>query len=247
MRVLLTRSAANCRNSASRLEAAGHAAVVLPLLAYVPLATALPQGRFDAVAFTSAAGVESAVQYLARHGDAADLLVTPAYCVGKATAQAALEAGFERIVTGTGGGTALARLIASNAPKWTANPSLLHFAGTDKAFDFSAGLAGWRVVEMTGYEAQLLDPGKLALEASLAVAQAILLYSPRTAAHLAEISIRHGNAGQLAGLTLIAISEKTARALQALVQADVLVAARPDEAAMIELLSGISPANIGQR
>ncbi len=231
MRVLLTRSAENCRKSAARLGNAGHAGVILPMLEYVPTGENFPEGNFDAVVLTSAAAVVCIDQ------PEAGLLAIAAYCVGETTAIAAREAGFLNVIAGPGDASELARLIAGSG----AGGKLLYPAPLHKAFDFAAALSGWQVCEFALYEARLIDPGKTELETALRQSDAVFLYSPRMAAHLSEIASAHSLVELLGGLTLVAISEKTAHALRAPANGRILVASHPSEASMIGLLSRIAP------
>ncbi len=234
MRVLLTRSADNCSKTAARLAAVGHGCVILPMLVYVETGENWPDGRFDAVVFTSAAAVQGAERHINARPGAKGLLSVTAYCVGEASALAAREAGFVNVIAGPGDSHQLAELIALSG----SGGNLLYPAPVHKAFDFASALAGWQVSEFALYEARLTDPGRQALEAALRQSDALFVYSPRMAAHLSKIMHGHGLLGQLGNLTLIAISEKTALAFGEAAGIEFHVPGEPSEASMIGLLSG---------
>ena len=230
--VLLLREHDRCEESASRLRLAGHEAVILPLLEYVDTGTALPPGPLDAVAFTSAA----ALSVLARRDGALEpLLGLPALCVGHATADAAHAAGFGRVEQAGGDGESLARLVSTRSVR-DGLQAILYPAPVHRAFDLAASVPQAGIVAVEVYEAVLRDPGDEELDAALARSQAVFLHSPRTASHFAGLLLRKGTRSISAGLTLIAISEKTARAAREVLDLPVLVAGAPEEDAMIALL-----------
>jgi uroporphyrinogen-III synthase len=101
MRVLVTRPAENAGPVVRALEAAGHQALLSPLLAPEAVPWTLPAGRFDGVIATSAA-----VFRLGGPGLTA-LTKLPLLAVGTATGDAARTAGFREVTEGTGGVAAL--------------------------------------------------------------------------------------------------------------------------------------------
>ncbi|EMD83981.1 uroporphyrinogen-III synthase [Pacificimonas flava] len=117
MRILVTRPAAQAAATAARLRAAGHEAMIAPLVEVRPVRWTLPQGAFDALVATSANA------FLA--GMPVPLPDLPLYAVGKATATAARAAGFTDVRTGPGGGAApLYRQMEAEGVR-----SALHLAG----------------------------------------------------------------------------------------------------------------------
>ncbi len=235
MKVLITRAAENAARTAAALESRGHSAVVLPIFNYRDLGAPVPQGPFGALAFTSAQAVRVLAGRLAAGEAQRDLYRTPAFCVGEATAEAARIAGFDPAIAAGGTGEELARVIAEHGGE-LAPPRLLYPAPRHKAFELSGALPGLQVVEMPAYEAAEEDPGGAALREAISRADATFIYSPRSAYHLFELARRHACMDNLTRLTLIAISEKTARSVPQAAQAHVLVAAEPDERAMLALL-----------
>jgi len=233
MRVLVTRDAATAKRSAARLAAAGHEAVVLPLVAYRDRPFVIPPGPHAAIAFTSARAPGALLRGTAL--DASDLLPLPCYCVGPETIAAARRAGFSRVMVGEGDAAALAARIARDRPG-----PMLYPSAENRAFDLAAalGAAGIAVDEIAVYGADLPDPGAAAFRAALAQCDggAALLYSRRTALQLVALAARHERVGRLAALRLIAISPAVASAMPAPLRGSIRVAATPDEPAMLAAL-----------
>ena len=123
---LLTRPAAQSARFAAQLHQvfAQSVIVISPLLQTRYFTPPLPKGPFDAVIFTSQAGVDAA-QRLHAHS-----LPKRAYCVGPATQSLAQLAGFD--ARGTVGDLSdLIRLIQTDAP----NDRLLYLRGADVTAD----------------------------------------------------------------------------------------------------------------
>jgi uroporphyrinogen-III synthase len=230
--VLITRTAERCEATAAKLAARGHEAVALPLSRYVDTDDPFPRGRHDAIAFTSAAAVESIARRIASAQAERYLLSRPAWCVGYATATAARLHGFADIRSGGRDGATLARMI-SDAYSGGAGVRILLPMQQNVAFDIAAAIPGLETAAMIAYKVVEIDPGRDRLEAALARSDAAFAYSPASARNLLAVSERHGLLEQLVRLTLIAISEKTADVLRKLERAEIKVAKSPDEDAMI--------------
>lgn len=244
MRVLLTRAREQGEKTARKLAAAGHQAIILPLMTYRDTDENLPGGRFDAIAFTSSEALRSLARRIDADPSLSGLREVPAFCVGAATAKACRAAGFRDVHSADGDAAALADLMARSGFA-VQNPIVLYPAQPNRSNDLGALLPGFDVREFTAYVAEPFDPGpKLFLEAILG-SDAVFLYSQRSASHFADLLLSHVEAAFAKRLTLIAISEKTARAItdsRSLVANEgglrVAVAASPDENAMISLLAG---------
>jgi len=235
VRVLITRTADRCEATAARLEARGHQAVVLPLSRYVDTQEPIPPGEHDAIAFTSAAGVESIARRIRRSNEQEYLLSLPVWCVGAATASAAHRIGFKDVRTAGGDGAALARSILQ---AYSGIPGMRILLPTQEnvSFDIKAALPGLETAAMVAYRVVGLDPGREKLASALGQADVVFAYSPASASHLVALCENHGLAEGLMRLTLVAISEKTAAVLGKHDRAAVRVAQSPDEDAMIRQL-----------
>ena len=207
VRVLVTRPEPAASRTAARLRAAGHQAVVAPLLVPRAVDWSIPPGDWRAVAFTSAVAPA-----LGGAGLAA-LTARPAYTVGAATGDAALAAGFGDVRVARGDASAVfARAAADGIVR------LLHLAGADR----SAAVVphGLTVAAVTVYAADLAD----ALPAD--GWDVALLYSTRTAAHFATLFD-----GDRARVAVAALSPGVAAVLGG-GWASVAVAAEPTELAL---------------
>jgi len=240
MRVLLTRTADRCERTSRKIAALGHAAVTLPLGAIDAIGGPIPALAFDAIAFTSAVSPPLLARRIASQPDMGYLFDVPVWCVGKATAFSAREAGFSDVREGAGDAAALAALVAHAYSRAAPGTRLLCPVQLHPAFDLAAALTGLETAVMPLYRIAEIDPGPDRLAEALGQSDAVFLYSPRSAAHLARIAREYGLEETLMGLTLIAISEKTAQALGIRKPALIAVAETPDEDAMIRLLAKLA-------
>ena len=170
--LLVLRPEPGAAATAAAARALGFAVIVAPLFTVVPLAWTLPSERPQAVLMTSANA--------ARHGGTAlaGLTGLPLYAVGEATAAAARDAGFSRIVVGAEGVDAI---VARARQDGVAH--LLHLAGRDHR---SAGESGVilerRIVYASDAVTSLPGDARAALPDAIA-----LLHSPRAAALFATL------------------------------------------------------------
>lgn len=237
MHLLLTRPEPDNEALAARLRAAGHRVSIAPMLEI----GALGGGPIDDRA---AAGILLGSANAVRHGAARlarrDL---PVWCVGEATATAAAAAGFCHVRVGGGDGAALARLVIGQARP--GDGPLLYPCGTERRPEPERALvqAGFRVEAIPVYEAREAAglPGSVAESLARGDIDAVLLYSPRTARRFAGLVA----AEALAGLDVAVLSPAVAGALG---DADgrVLIASRPDEAALLEALAAATGADFGR-
>lgn len=235
MRVIVTRPEPAASRTARRLRELGHEPVLAPLLLMrvEQVAPVAPAG-FDAVAFTSAAAAEA----LSRQPWRTALLGLPSFAVGEATAQAARRLGFAHVVAAGGDAQALAERIAADLPG--RGGRLLHLCGTHRAGDLAALLApaGISVERRVLYrmEAVRALPATLAAAVREGRVDCVLLYSPRTAATYVELVAR-ASADSLRVLPHLALSRAVAAPLAAAGFADVRVAAKPTEDALLAALA----------
>lgn len=203
-RCLVLRPEPGAAATVARLEAAGLAAMAMPLFATRAIAWAPPDpADFDALLITSANAIRFAGAGLAR------LAHLPVVAVGAASAAAAQAAGLVICHTGTGDA---ASAVAGAAPM-----RLLHLAGRDR-------VAVPGVTAVTVYAAEALPPpAGLATAAQGAVA---LLHSARAARRLAAL-IEMPATTRIAAISA-AVAAAAGRGWEA-----VAVAARPDDAALV--------------
>jgi uroporphyrinogen-III synthase len=232
MRILVTRPEPDASQLAGILVAAGHEAVVEPLMHIeFEAKPALDLAGVQGVLLTSANGARALAQ-ATEHRD------IPLYCVGAASAQQAADDGFTNITNAQGDVSDLAALVHHHCAP-AAGP-LVHVAGSVVAGDLAGQLAtvGFETRREVLYRAvtatmlsdatqQLMRDGSL---------DAVMLFSPRTAKTFASLV---GNAhleGACAALDLLCLSQAVADVLVALPCRSVRVAERPVSEAIIALL-----------
>jgi uroporphyrinogen-III synthase len=229
MRVLVTRPRDDAETTAAKLTALGHAPVIAPLMEirFHDGGMIALDGE-QAILATSANGVRA----IARRSARRDI---PLFAVGRQTAQAAREAGYLAVRSADGDGPALARATLQWAKP--EDGALVHAAGAQTKGDLAATLSaqGFSVRTEILYEA--VPAGAFPAEAEQALRtgalDAVLLYSPRGARTFATL------AAGLSCRTVMAacISQATADALAGLDFRDVAVARKPDQDALLALLT----------
>jgi len=214
MRLWITRTRPAARDTADRLAALGHDPVIAPLLAVRVLAGEGPAPAHAALAFTS----RNAVAVWA--GISPDRAL-PVFCVGDATAEAARAVGFTDVRSASGDAGDLAALIRDAAP----GPVLV--PGPARPAADLAALVGpdVPVLPRAVYETVEADI------AAPAPVDGILFHSARAAATFAR-----NHAASAPGRVALALSEAVAEPLMALGFAEVRIAARPDEDALLDTL-----------
>lgn len=231
-RVLLTRPRADSQRLAGLLSARGYQVLIDPLLEIEPLQAAEPDlAGVQAIVVTS----RHAVPALARLGSTH----LPVYCVGEATAERASALKTARIVTGPGDAVGLATLMLERLrPE---DGRILHLAGADIRPELSAMLEprGFTLTRVIVYRARAA--GTLSDAASQALGRqdldAVLLFSPRTAAVFAALTAGYDRTG----IQALCMSANVAAALDPAGFARVRIATRPDEQALLDLLEAPAP------
>ena len=232
MHVLITRPEPDASRTAIRLVALGHNPLVDPLLKVEPISFDLPEGSFAAIAATSA----NALRIAAGNRRIARVRELPLFVVGTHTAEAAREAGFEEIAVAEGDARVLAHLIGSKLERGS---RVLHLAGEERAQDLgellvSAGIAIEVVVLYRTRPVVDLSPVTIAALKSGSI-DAVLHYSPRSARNFLALALKARLGESLRQPRHLCLSEAVAAPLAA-AGAQVEVAARLDEAALLELL-----------
>jgi uroporphyrinogen-III synthase len=233
LRILLTRPSSDAARTAARLTALGHRVLIDSLIAIEPVAIGKPPaGPFAAVAVTSA----NAVRVAGGMDQLAFLRSLPLYAVGTRTGETASAAGFSNVITADGDAAALARLLASRIKPAA---RVLYLAGEERARDLAVLLApaGIAVETVVLYRARPAVEFSAATRAALASASldAVLHYSPRSAAIFVALAEQKGLETEVIGLRHLCLSVAVAAPLVAL-GAKVEIAPRPEEAALVDLL-----------
>lgn len=218
--VAVTRPQPQADGTAALLRAAGYRVTLAPLLVLERLGDGGSATGFAALAFTS----RTAPMLLASRGDLHRL---PVFAVGDATAEEARRAGFADVTSAGGTADDLLALV-----RRAATGRVLHLAGEEQRGDLverlgTAGIAAERRAIYRMVEAAAL-PG--------AVADAVLLYSPRSARIFASLAA--GTAWE--GVPCVAISAAAAEAVR--LRHPVRVAREPTEPAMLAALGKVAAA-----
>ncbi|QUD86990.1 uroporphyrinogen-III synthase [Phenylobacterium montanum] len=220
-RLWVTRAQPQAAATARRIEALGLMAVVQPVLAVVPIEADLDLSGADALAFTS----QAAVAAFAAQSEARALRAFP---VGTATAAALRAAGFPRVEApppqGDVHGLAKSIATADSRPRLVFNPT-----AEEPAADLGALLAdsGIEVRSTPVYRTV-----RTHLAAPPEPIDGFLIHSAKAAAAVADVVLPEA-AGRL---TAYVISEAAAAGLRQRGFGRILLAERPEEASLLELI-----------
>lgn len=223
--VWITRAQPAADASAERVRALGHTPIVVPLL----VVENVPDPGLDlrgvgALAFTSANGVRA----YAGLDDRRDFTV---FAVGQATAKAAREAGFSRILSTDGDVAALAQGVA--ARRTEIKGEVLNPGAEEPAGDLIGALAEWKVParRLVLYGTRRADLGD-ADRAAVAGADVALVYSPKGAEALAAaLAVQPAP-----GLRILGLSRAVLEPLADTPAAAKVSAPFPLEAALLNLI-----------
>lgn len=235
MRALVTRPAEDAERIAGPLRHRGIDVLTEPLLVVTPAAAA-DVDLSDVAAFlmTSANGVRALTTAL---GDDPWAHRLPAFCVGDQTARVAEEAGFTRVFSAGGDVHSLAALVTKSFR--TDAGTLLHVAGSKVAGDLKGTLeaAGFTVRRTVLYESR--KAAALSADTHRALADrtvdAVLLYSPRTAAAFATLAKKAELSEALTSLSAYCLSQAVADQLADLPLARVRVSAEPTQDSLLAI------------
>ncbi|HUI18366.1 MAG TPA: uroporphyrinogen-III synthase [Alphaproteobacteria bacterium] len=233
MRVLITRPREEAQALAALLAARGIDTLIDPLLEIksAPPA-ALPLEGVQALLFTSANGLRAFAERQATR-------TLPVYAVGARTAELARSLGFTTVESADGAAADLARLVQARLdPR---GGTLLHCAGAVVKDELAALLlaAGFAVRRTVLYEAIPAAALLPATERALATGAlaAVLFFSPRTAATFVSLARAAGLDSACAHLSAVCLSPAVAEEAGALAWRRRLTAARPEQSALLELVS----------
>jgi uroporphyrinogen-III synthase len=167
-RLLVLRPRPGADATARRARAIGLSPVIAPLFAVRQIDWHPPDpADFDAVLMTSANAARHGGQELFRY------FKLPLFAVGNATAQAALDAGFAKVVVGRGDGAAVVALAVARRRK-----RLLHLTGREHV-EFDGGEAS--IEQRVVYASEAVDGLPSAAADALRAGAVALLHSARAA------------------------------------------------------------------
>ena len=233
-RILITRPREDAEPLATLLAGHGIESMIEPLMrAEILPGEALDLDGVQALIATSANGVRAFASRDPRR-------CLPVCAVGDATARAARAEGFAEVASAAGEVEALAEMIIGGHDP--ANGAFLHVAGTVSAGDLGGRLQarGFAYRRAVLYEMRVADalsaPAREALAARML--SGAVLYSPRTAALFADLVDAHGLATACASLRAYCLSSAVAERVARLPFAARIIAARPDQPAMLAAILG---------
>jgi len=185
-KVIVLRPEPGASETVNRVKARGLDALALPLFAIEPIKWSAPEpGAFDALLLTSANALRFGAEQLA------SLRGLPVHAVGKATAEAARDAGFDIASSGDAG---IERLLGS----LEADLKLLHLCGEDR----TEAEARQDITAVPVYRSRMIEP---APDVGVAKGQIVLVHSQRATRRFAElVSQQEVNPSDI---TVVAISD----------------------------------------
>ncbi len=233
MRFLVTRPAADAARTAKALQARGHEAIVAPLLTVEFSSDAeWGDGPWSAILVTSA----NAARAVAHHKRRDELRRSPVFAVGRQTAQELHIGGFTDVSSADGDIDDLAALVAARLKP---PGRLLYLAGAERAGDLGGVLRAKGFVVDTVAVYRVAVAATLPAEAAAALRgdlHAVLHYSRRSAEAFVAAARQSGLLDAALGKPVhYCLSAKVAEPLREAGAANVRVAARPDEAALMAL------------
>ena len=230
MRLLVTRPEPDNERTAAVVRAQGHDVLLAPLLHIESVANAeLGTPPWAAILLTSANGARS----LASHPRRDELLALPVLAVGRSSADAALAAGFADVASADGDAGVLARLAARRFAG-SALP-LLYLAGEDRSGEMA--VPGLTVQTVVVYRAA--QASRLPLEVRAALEQnridGVLHFSRRSVE--SYLACSRDIIGPALRPVHYCLSARAAEPLRLAGASRIAVAARPDEASLLALVT----------
>jgi uroporphyrinogen-III synthase len=233
VRVLVTRPEPGASRTARRLEVQGFQPVLLPLTetSALPVEAAIGADSV-AVAVTSANAVRHAPKALV-----AALASLPCHAVGKRTAEACRAARFVSVMEGPGDAEALVDTIAGGL----AGKAIVYLCGRVRfpVFEQRLEAAGVHAQAIETYDTAGIDYGDAEVLARLSgrPVEAVLLYSAKASAALVDLIARPALRHLFEKTEFLALSARVARPLDGVAGQTIRIALRPDEDALLALLS----------
>jgi uroporphyrinogen-III synthase len=234
VRLLLTRPEPDAQRSAAALRAQDHDVIVAPLLRIEPAADAqIGAGPWAAILITSA----NAAHAVASHARLTQLRALPVIAVGQRSTKAMAAAGFADVTSADGNVSDLARLVAARLQPAA---RLLYLAGEDRSGDLAGDLRARGFVVETVVIYRAIAATGLPPAAALALASGIdgvLHFSRRGAEAFVETARAAGVLESALRAAHFCLSAPVAEPLAKAGAADIRVAERPNEAALLALIA----------
>lgn len=234
MRLLLTRPEPENERAAALLRQRGHEVLLSPLLHMEAIQTNLGDGPWVALVITSI----NAARVIAAHPQFERLKKLPLFAVGGRSAEAARVVGFEKVTSAEGDARELVRLISERLPH--TDLPLLYLTGEDRAADLAADLAPEGLVVHTVAIYRAAKATNFSPDAHAALAAGtiggVLHFSRRSAEAYLECAAAGDLLAQALAPSHYCLSQQVAEPLAAARAKKVRIAARPNEAALLDLI-----------
>jgi uroporphyrinogen-III synthase len=231
MRLLVTRPEDGGERSAAMLRARGHEVLLAPLLRIEAIADAdLGAPPWTAILLSSA----NAARAIASHPRIGELTALPVLAVGRRTADAARAAGFTDVQSAEGDAQDLSRVAAARFAGHRA--PLLYLAGEERARDLAGDITDLVVRTVVIYRAIKVAnlPSSVLAALSADRLDGVLHYSLRTAEAYVACARAAGLLDKALALFHFCLSPRVAGPLAG--APNIRIAARPDEAALLDLV-----------
>lgn len=229
--VLITRPLPEAEDYAAELQGQGFETYLAPMLEIVPLPFDVLDD-FDALIFTSAEGVRA-------YCDGGGVVKGQAICVGKYTAHAARDAGFEAVVNVAGTGRDVVDYIGKS------NLNYLHIGGKHVAYPIAEKLRafGTNCTHVPVYEAQKvsdISPDILDAIREKRI-DVVTFYSKRTAEAFLDLAAQSGVVEALNTIKCLSISDAVLECVRLYNYEwnGLYVSSTPDRTGMLEQLKSI--------
>jgi uroporphyrinogen-III synthase len=228
-RILITRPEPGATETAARLTALGFSPILAPVLSIVFREIRVPDG-VAATLLTSRNAVAACPRSVHDR---------PVFAVGTATAMRATDAGFSRVFNADGDAEALAILVADTLSP--ADGSLFLPTAQGQGGDLATSLRKRRfhVIRRVAYQAVGVPTLPEAAASHLRDHQlaAAMFFSGETARHFVNLVHTAGLCDTVRDVEAVSISERAAVALRPLPWRRISVATRPNQDAMLVLLT----------
>ena len=221
MRVLVTRPEPASARTAAELGRRGHEPVLLPLMQAIQQPPALASPPLPGTAAIAVTSAEAMRVLETMPNDARrPFLALPLLAVGRATARAAREAGFQDVSVADGDGRSLARLLIAKTDQNPGAP-ILYLTGTPRSPEFETVLAdAGRIMDVRECY-QMIPAAYDDAEVARTLTprpDAILAFSSETALRIGEIFVDTRASLDWSEVRFLCLSEKIAKALPAEIQ-----------------------------
>ncbi len=227
--ILIARPEPGATETASRLVLLGYCPIVVPVLEIETRPFVVPDS-IAATLLTSRNAIAACPPSLHRR---------PVFAVGSATAARATQAGFTQVMSADADAHALTRLVAGTLSP--AGGSLLLPVGEGQGIEVATALRahGFHVIRRIAYRAKGITklPEAAATHLRERTLTAAMFFSGESSRHFVRLLLEAGLTRTVRDVEAVSISAKAAVALRVLPWRCIGIAAKPNQDAMLVLLS----------